>query len=108
MIVSDEETLNVNRSDNSVIFCVKFSLDDFRILPGYRYNFVDNKGEVLTDIPYLSLDEEKNKVCFEVTPDRWDLIKPSLTKPLIIQFLEEKPTSGAGQYHGIDMETVSE
>ena len=108
MIISDEDTLNVTRSDDSVVFCIKFSLDDFKILPDFRYNFVDNEGNVLTDIPYLSLDEEKNNVCFEVTPDRWESVKPSLTKPLIIQFLEEKPTSGAGQYHGIDMETVNE
>lgn len=107
LIVSDEETLNVSRSDNSVIFCIKFSLQDFKILPGYRYNFIDNKGKVLDGIPYLSLDEEENVVCFEVTHERWKEIKPSMTKPLMVQFLEEKPTSGGGQYHGIDMETVN-
>ncbi len=107
MIVSDEESLEINRTDDSIIFCLKFNPYDFKILPGYRYNFVDNSGKVLRDIPYLSLDEEENKVCFEVTPEKWNNIKPSLTKPLIIQFLEEKPTSGGGQYHGIDMEETT-
>jgi hypothetical protein len=107
LLVSDEGQLEVNRSDNSIIFCISFSPNDMKILPGYRYNFVDNQGNIHRDIPYLSLDEEKNNVCFEVTHDKWNEIKPSLTKPLIIQFLEERPTSGGGQYHGIDMEETT-
>lgn len=107
LILADEDLLDVSRSETSIVFCLKFSLDDFKILPGYRYNFVNNKGQILKDIPYLSLDEENNKVCFEVAIDKWKDIKPSLTKPLIIQFLEEKPTSGISQYRGIDMESVN-
>lgn len=92
-IVSDENDIIVSKSDNKVLFCISFNLNDFKIKKDYRYNFIDNRGDVIRNYPYLSYDEFENKVCFQVPLDDWDFRwKPSLTTPLMIQFLEESPS----------------
>jgi hypothetical protein len=92
-IVSDEKDIVINKTDSKVLFCITFNAKDFVIKKGYRYNFIDNRGDVIRDYPYLSHDELLNRVCFEVKLDDWDFRwKPSLTTPLMIQFLEDSPS----------------
>jgi hypothetical protein len=89
-LITDEKDVVINKTNEKVIFCVKFNKNDFEIKKGYRYNFVDNRGDIIRDYPYLSYDPTENKVCFEVEFSEWDFRwKPSLTTPLMVQFLEE-------------------
>lgn len=93
-LITNEGDVVVNKNSEKVLFCVSFNKKDFVIKKGYRYNFVDNRGDIIRDYPYLSHDELENKVCFEVPLDEWDFRwKPSLTTPLMIQFIEEIPSS---------------
>jgi hypothetical protein len=93
-IITDEKDVVLDKTADRVLFCVTFNKADFIIKKGYRYNFIDNRGDIIREYPYLSHDEEENKVCFEVPFSEWDFRwKPSLTAPLIIQFLEDFPSS---------------
>jgi phosphoenolpyruvate synthase/pyruvate phosphate dikinase len=93
-IIKDEKDILVDKTNDRVLFCVTFNINDFEIKKGYHYNFVNNRGEIIRDYPYLSYDSIENKVCFEVPRDEWELKwKPSLTTPLMVQFLEEIPSS---------------
>lgn len=93
-LITDEKNVLISRTKEKVLFCVTFNREDFEIKKGYRYNFVDTKGKIIRDYPYVSHDSLQNKVCFEVRPSEWDFRwKPSLTSPLMIQFLEEVPSS---------------
>ena len=96
-IVSDQEQLGPpSYMEDKVIFCVVFNKKDFIILKDYRYNFVLTDGTIIHDYPYFSYDEYENKVCFEVSLEEWTHNwKPSLTSPLMIQFLEPKPTKSS-------------
>jgi hypothetical protein len=93
-LITDENDVLVNKTDEKALFCVSFNKKDFEIKKGYRYNFVDNRGDIIRDYPYLSHDSLENKVCFEVPRDEWEFRWiPSITTPLMIQFLEEFPSS---------------
>lgn len=93
-LITNEKDVLINRTEDRVLFCVSFNKKDFEIKKGYRYNFVDTRGDIIRDYPYLSHDSLENKVCFQVEPTEWDFRwKPSLTAPLMIQFLEDLPSS---------------
>lgn len=92
-IISDEKDILVDKTSEKVLFCISFDKKDFEIKKGYRYNFVDNRGDIIRDYPYLSHDSIENKVCFEVPTGEWEFRwVPSLTTPLMIQFLEDDPS----------------
>jgi hypothetical protein len=92
-LIYDETDVGAMYTDKKVTFCVKFDKNDFVIHKQYRYNFVDRYGEIIRDYPYLSCDQEENKVCFSVEVSDWKFRwKPSLTSPLMIQFIEPSPT----------------
>lgn len=104
-IIYDPDDISPQITQDKVVFCIGFNIRDFEIKRGYKYNFIVTNGDLYSDFPYLSFDKELNKVCFEITPGEWkDRFKPSLIKPLMIQFIEEEPTkqSCAGLNIGVE------
>ncbi len=103
-IVSDEKTVGPpTYMDNKVIFCISFDKTDLVIQRDYKYNFILNNGDIVQEYPYFSFDEADNKVCFEVDINDWkSRWKPSLTSPLMIQFLENKGTRSSCQNENIN------
>jgi hemoglobin-like flavoprotein len=91
LIVSTEDQYPVlTDSSGNYYFTIIFDSKDFILDKRYSYNFISNPDVHLYDYPVNNLNSEDNKVTFKFDTNIWQSIKPTLTKPLLIQIFDPK------------------
>jgi len=75
--------------ESTYLLTIQFSLDDFIISPDFTFNIFDIEGNLNKNVIPVEVDEKKNKVVFNISHDQYTYYyKPTLTTPIIIQFIE--------------------
>ncbi|MFW6246965.1 MAG: hypothetical protein ACOC22_02185, partial [bacterium] len=67
---------------------IKFPKEDFIISPDFRFNIFDNTGKLNYNIQPEEVDTDDNYVTFLFTNSEFEKYTPSLTTPLVMQFVE--------------------
>jgi len=96
LIVHDLEDYELNivegqDGNNTYIFGITFTEEDFIISPSFMFNIFDTNGEILQDVTPSLIDDNLNKVVFSWKQDEYEQhYNASLTNPIIVQFVEDR------------------
>ena len=86
--LSDHEFAEFQDSDK-ISFSIQFRKEDFIILKDYQFDIFDVSGKFHRNIKPIMVDTNLNKVVFEFSKlDYESFYKATITKPIIVQFIE--------------------
>ncbi len=83
------DTTNIKLHNTNKSITIKFDPNDFPMDQKYSYNLFSGKT-MIRDYKNYTLDLQNNSITFTFANSEWNRYKPSLTRPLIIQFYDKE------------------
>jgi len=88
LLIVDWNDYKLVNIDDRICVSVYFDKEDFIISPDFKFNIFDVDNKFHENIKPTLVDTDSNEVRFEFNQINFNLFKPNITNPIILQFVE--------------------